>query len=146
VQQLARSQCAKANTTENRDGDGGRLGNRSDSGIADSAQLRRSHGHGSPVFGACASRLVWSDYAHCRPAYGRSTPRGEENVQTNARCFLGGIRRTRRSKRNAQASPNVCFEVVADAGHAVFIDQPEQFNRLLEDFVRKVEQRLSHQS
>jgi len=35
--------------------------------------------------------------------------------------------------------------VVADAGHAVFIDQPEQFNRLLDDFVHKVEQQLSHQ-
>jgi non-heme chloroperoxidase len=39
--------------------------------------------------------------------------------------------------QRAQAArlPNGRFEVVADASHAVFIDQPERFNRLLSDFL-----------
>ena len=34
------------------------------------------------------------------------------------------------------------FEVIQDAGHAVFIDQPERFDRLLTDFVAAVAQKL----
>ena len=30
------------------------------------------------------------------------------------------------------------FEVIQDAGHAVFIDQPEHFDRLLSDFLARV--------
>ena len=41
-------------------------------------------------------------------------------------------------RAEAARLPNGRFEVVADASHAVFIDQPERFNRLLRDFLAEL--------
>jgi microsomal epoxide hydrolase len=46
------------------------------------------------------------------------------------------------SQREMQRSiPNAQFEVVSEAGHAVFIDQPKKFNHLLDMFLEKLESR-----
>jgi non-heme chloroperoxidase len=42
-------------------------------------------------------------------------------------------------KQMQQSIPNARLEAVADAGHAVFLDQAEQFNRLINSFLREVE-------
>jgi microsomal epoxide hydrolase len=38
----------------------------------------------------------------------------------------------------AAALPRGRIAVVADAGHAVFVDQPAEFNRVLEEFLRSL--------
>ena len=38
----------------------------------------------------------------------------------------------------AAALPHGRIAIVADAGHAVFIDRPAEFNRLLEEFLRSL--------
>ena len=44
------------------------------------------------------------------------------------------------SQREMQRSiPNAQLEVVSEAGHAVFVDQPEKFNHLLDMFLEKLE-------
>jgi len=44
------------------------------------------------------------------------------------------------SQREMQGSiPNAQLEVVSEAGHAVFIDQPKKFNHLLDMFLEKVD-------
>jgi len=46
------------------------------------------------------------------------------------------------SQREMQRSiPNAQLEVVSEAGHAVFIDQPKKFNHLLDMFLEKLERR-----
>jgi pimeloyl-ACP methyl ester carboxylesterase len=44
------------------------------------------------------------------------------------------------SQREMQRSiPNAQLEVVSEAGHAVFTDQPKKFNHLLDMFLKKLE-------
>jgi microsomal epoxide hydrolase len=44
------------------------------------------------------------------------------------------------SQREMQRSiPNAQLEVVSEAGHAVFIDQPKKFNHVLDMFLEKLE-------
>jgi non-heme chloroperoxidase len=40
-------------------------------------------------------------------------------------------------KEMGQLIPNSRLEIIENAGHALFVDQPEQFNRILEKFVEK---------
>jgi non-heme chloroperoxidase len=44
------------------------------------------------------------------------------------------------SQREMQRSiPNAQLEVVSEAGHAVFVDQPKKFNHLLDIFLEKLD-------
>jgi pimeloyl-ACP methyl ester carboxylesterase len=38
---------------------------------------------------------------------------------------------------DAQKIPRVELQLMGNAGHALFVDKPEEFNHLVEDFLRR---------